>query len=78
MRITKKMLQARLDSAEKFQQCELMVVGKNDQHILRDQSGFISACCYGHGQAPNKNELGRLKNTRFLVEPLKKWKPPNV
>ena len=78
MRITKKILQERLDSAAEFHQCDLMVVGRNDEHILRDQLGFVPAFWYGRWQSPHKNELGRLKNTRFLTEQLEKWKRPNA
>jgi len=78
MRITKKILQERLDAAAAFQRCELMVVARNDEHILRGQHGFIPVCCYGHGQTPHENEFGRLRNTRFLTEQLVKWKRPNA
>lgn len=75
MRITKKMLEERLKSAEAFQRCEIMVVGRNDLYILRDQQGFVPACCYS--QSPHKNELGRIGNTRLITEPLQKWRRPN-
>jgi hypothetical protein len=78
MRVTKAELQRRLDLAEGFQKCEILVVRDSDIEKLRLRSGFVSAEQYGHGQIPMWHEIGRVGMKRFICKKLAKWEPGKV
>lgn len=69
MRITKAILQKRLEAAEQFQKYELVGVKTKDVMRVQNMAGFVPAACYPIGQVPMQNEIGMIENRRFL-----KWR----
>lgn len=74
-RKTKTMLLDEMASSECFQKLQLMTVSIKHQEVLRGQAGFVPSCCYGPGQVPMRDEIGRTAKTRYLTQPLDAWKP---
>lgn len=66
MRVTKKMLQARLIAAIRFQKCRLIAVPGKFIEEVRNMPGLVTPEQYAIGQVPMPNEIGRCGNYRYF------------
>lgn len=68
MRVTKKILESRLESAINHQRQPIVAVSSRSALGLRDEAGFTECCCYGYGVIPVTGEVGTLKGIRYRLK----------
>ncbi len=71
-------LESRLQAAEWFMRCKVMVIEPMDVVRLRESRHFAPVACYGSAEVPLPNEVGRYKSTRLVSRPLEKFKLEDI